>query len=304
MFRTIILGLIVNIAIMMILSFFIQFFGLHQLMLQYLGGGYTSLFALCLFWGMGGAFISLLLSKWMAKTFFGVKIITPTGEYGAIVRKIHEIARRSGMREMPEVGIYMSNDLNAFATGSSKNNSLLAVSSGLLETLNEEEMEGVIGHEIAHIVNGDMVTMTVVQGIVNAFVMFFAYIIAEIIDRALSRDDEGGGLGFFAHFIVRQLLMMVLGLLAYPIVAGFSRWREYRADSGSGNIVGKHKMIKALEALKAAYPRLEEAATQDKKMYGRKRPQATMSISSKSAIFELMSTHPPLDKRINALKLN
>lgn len=294
MFRTILLGILVNIAIMLALSFIISIFGIDKILFQYLGGGYPFLFAFCLFWGMGGAFISLLMSKWIAKRFNGVELVSTTGPYGGLARTVHTIASRAGIDEMPEVGIYNSPDVNAFATGSSKNNSLVAVSTGLLQKLNDEEIEGVLAHEVSHIANGDMVTMTVVQGIVNSFVMFFAYVVAEIISNAIRGDDDDGpGLGFFAHFLVRQLLMGVFGFIAWPVVAWFSRFREYRADSGSADLVGKYKMINALEGLKRSYPNL----TQNSEI-----KTSTMNISSKINMMEIFSTHPTLEKRIAALK--
>ncbi len=297
MFKTVFLGLLVNIAIMGTLSIILKITGLDQALFQYLGGGYPYLFSMCLFWGMGGAFISLLMSKWIAKTFNHVQVLSVTGPQGDVVRMVHSIAQRAGMTVMPEVGIYQSPDVNAFATGSSKNNSLVALSTGLLNLMDRDEVEGVIGHEISHIVNGDMVTMTVVQGVVNAFVMFFAFIVTQIISNALRSDnDDGPGLGFFAQFFVRQALMGVFGMMAYPIVAGFSRYREYKADAGAAKTVGAPAMIKALTALKRAYPQLVESKDEMATSH------ATMNISSKINMVELFSTHPTLDKRIERLR--
>ncbi|HLE11068.1 MAG: zinc metalloprotease HtpX [Bdellovibrionales bacterium RIFOXYD12_FULL_39_22] len=302
MFRTIFLGLLVNIAIMAVLSLIIEVFGLNQILYYYLGGGYPQLFAICLFWGMGGAFISLLLSKWMAKTFHGVEILSPTGPQSALVLRVHNIAKRAGMNTMPEVGVFRSHDVNAFATGRSKDDSLVALSTALLERMDNEEVDGVIGHEVAHIVNGDMVTMTIIQGVVNAFVMFFAYVVAEIISNATRRnDDNGRGLGGLAHYFLRQMLMTVFGILAYPIVAWFSRAREYRADAGSAQFVSKNSMVKALNALKRAYPQIRQAHAQDESVLGQRGHAPALNISNQMSWAEIMSTHPPLEKRIAAL---
>ncbi len=304
MFRTIFLGLLVNIAIMLVLTFIIQILGLNEFLHMYLGSGYANLFAICLFWGMGGAFISLLLSKWIAKKFNRVEVLSATGKNSAFVLRVHAIAKRAGMTVMPEVGVFPSHDVNAFATGRSKNDSLVAVSSGLLERMDSEEIDGVLGHEIAHIVNGDMVTMTVIQGVGNAFVMFFAYVVAELINNATRRDnDEGRGMGGLANYFLRQFLMTIFGLLAYPIIDWFSRVREYRADAGSAKFDNKSSMIKALNALKRAYPQIKEAKSLDDKAFGASSHSPALNISSEISFAEIMSTHPTLDKRIAALNL-
>lgn len=282
----------VNILIVAMVSIVLNLLGIGPYITAH-GLNYTSLMIFCLLWGMGGSFISLYLSKWMAKSMMGVKIQTATGSYGEIVRSVHAMARKAGLSKMPEVGIYQSPDVNAFATGPSKNNSLVAVSTGLLNTMGTEEIEGVLGHEVAHIANGDMVTMALVQGVINAFVMFFARIAAFAVSQFLrGDDDEGEGLGFFAHIAVVFLFEMIFGLLGSIVAATFSRYREFRADDGSARLVGKGKMVSALKALERNYGALHKAEG----------GMASLQISSKSSWNKLSSTHPPLEERIRALE--
>ena len=224
----------------------------------------------------------------------GVQIIpanTNDPEARHLIEKVHQLSRKAGISKMPEVGFYQSDEINAFATGPSKNNSLVAVSTGLLQRMREDEVEGVLGHEVAHIANGDMVTMTLIQGIVNSFVMFFSYIVANFLVRG---DDEEGGGNFFMEFLLRQVLMVAFGLLATPIVAGFSRWREFRADSGGARLAGKEKMISALQALQNTEERLDNRQGQF----------AALKISGKDmgVIARWFMTHPPLEARIHKLQ--
>lgn len=265
-----------------------QYFGIQ------LPTGYTGIFVMCFLFGMIGSFISLQISRWQAKRFMGVQLVEEVPQYSELVQTVHMLSRKAGLDKMPEVGVYQSADVNAFATGPSKSSSLVAVSTGLLERMNKEERDGVLAHEIAHIQNGDMVTMALVQGVVNTFVMFAAFIVTQIIDNAMrGDDDEGGGLGFFAQMIVRNLLSIVFGFLAMPVVAYFSRWREFRADAGSAALGGKQNMIMALENLQKNQELMNEV--KDSGM-------PAFQISSKSAFMALMSTHPPLERRIEALK--
>jgi heat shock protein HtpX len=199
---------------------------------------------------------------------------------------------------MPEVGIYQDETLNAFATGPSRNNSLVAVSSGLLASMNQDEIEGVLGHEVAHIANGDMVTMTLVQGVVNAFVMFFSRIAAYAIGQAMKNEDDDSRPNPFVQMMLVFVLDIVFGLLAAPIVAWFSRYREYRADRGGADLAGKEKMIAALNALSRSYPQLAEAKIENNSNF------KSMQISSKDGIMRLFSTHPPLAERIAVLQKN
>ncbi len=257
--------------------------------------GYAGLFVMCFIFGMVGSFVSLKLSRWMAKRSMGVELVEGNPNYTDLVQTVHQLSRKAGIETMPEVGVYNSPDVNAFATGGSKNTSLVAVSTGLLERMSKEERDGVLAHEVAHIENGDMVTMALVQGVVNTFVMFAAFVVTQIIDNAMRGDDDerGGGLGFFAQMIVRNLLQVFFGILAMPLVAYFSRWREYRADAGSAKLGGKDNMIKALENLQSNQALMSEVKEDN---------MAAFQISAKTGFMALMSTHPPLEDRIAALK--
>lgn len=253
---------------------------------------YTGLMIFCFILGMGGSFISLMLSKKMAKWIMQIQ---PADPHGELAQKVHLLAKRAGLNKTPEVYYYNSPEINAFATGPSRNNSLVAVSTGLLNDMSADEAEAVLAHEVSHIANGDMVTMTLVQGVVNAFVMFFSYIVSNIVMNALrGDDDEGGGLGdFFLYYIIHSLVYTLLSFLSLPLVMGVSRWREYRADLGSARLVGKEKMIAALNALK----RTQDGLTKHDKGID------VMAISGKpSGFLEWFSSHPPLDKRIDHLR--
>lgn len=249
--------------------------------------------AFCLVWGMGGAFISLLISKWMAKMFHGVQVIESNNsnpELRALVSKVHELARRAQLPKMPEVGIYESVDINAFATGPSKSNSLVAVSTGLLQRMNDKEVEGVLAHEIAHVANGDMVTMTLIQGIVNAFAMFFSRILANLI--ASNVEDRYREIVRFVVTILGDIAFTLLGSI---VVNYFSRRREFRADAGGAKFSNRENMIAALQKLRAVYdlPIPPEEGT-----------TATLMISNrdKGGLAKLFMTHPPLEVRIEALQ--
>jgi heat shock protein HtpX len=252
-----------------------------------------TLMAFCLVWGMGGAFISLLMSKFAAKMFYGVKIIDPQNaqpELRQLVEKVHELARTARLPKMPEVGIYDSYDVNAFATGPSKKNSLVAVSTGLLQRMTEKEIEGVLAHEISHIANGDMVTMTLIQGVVNAFAMFFSRILANIV--ASNVDEKYRGIVHFLCVIVGDIAFTLLGSI---VVNFYSRKREFRADSGSASLSGPSNMILALRRLQALHeaPPARDDAMATLKINGREK---------KGSIADLFMTHPSLQDRINALE--
>lgn len=266
------------------------------------GMNYYSLLAFCLLWGMGGAFISLMLSKQMAKWMMGVKIIDPqTSDYRLreLVDTVHQLSRQAGLRKMPDVGIYESPEVNAFATGPSKNNSLVAVSTGLLHSLDKQSVNGVLGHEVAHIANGDMVTMTLIQGVVNAFVMALARIIAFAIDNFLrQRDENGGGLGPFAYIAVVWILEMLLFIPGSMVVAYFSRMREYRADNGGARLAGRDSMISALKGLQRLHGINDRPEAQNAPAMAALKISG--SRSSKMAL--LFSTHPPLEERIARLE--
>jgi heat shock protein HtpX len=280
---------ITNLLVSMVL-YTIGMFVLAQM--GYPPGSYAGLFVFCFIFGMGGSFISLLMSKWSVKRMMNLE---PVANGSALTQKVHSFARKAGLTEMPEVYIYNSPEVNAFATGPSRNNALVAVSTGLMNSMNEDEVDGVLAHEVSHIANGDMVTMTLVQGIVNSFAMFLSYVITQVIMNALRSDDDrdyrSGG-SFFMQYMIRNAVYMILNLLSYPLVMYISRWREYRADAGSAKIVGKDKMIAALRRLQS---NLDRTGKHDKNI-------EVMAISAPSQFAELFSSHPPLEKRVKALQ--
>lgn len=295
--KRIILFLAVNFLVVLTISFLLSIFHV-QPFLQQNGLNITSLAIFCLIWGMGGAFISLLLSKTMAKWMMGVKIIDPKTNdplLQQLLQTVKQLTQKAGL-PMPEVGIYMSPELNAFATGPSKNHALVAVSSGLLQRMQEGEVEGVLGHEVTHIANGDMVTMTLLQGVINAFVMFLARILAYVFsgmgrDRESSSSSVGSTGMFYVLVFVFEMIFMVLGSL---VVASFSRFREFRADAGGARLAGKSNMISALRKLQQTYeirdPIHEQPAVQ------------AFKISGHNGITRLFASHPPLEERIARLE--
>jgi len=240
--------------------------------------------------GFGGAFISLAISKWTAKRMSGAVVIeqanTQTERW--LLATVRQQADKVGIK-MPEVAIFDSPEVNAFATGMTKNSSLVAVSTGLLRGMTQEEVEAVLAHEVSHIANGDMVTLTLIQGVVNTFVMFLSRVIGNIVDKAVFKTKDGNGPAFFITMIIAE---MVLGVLASIIVMWFSRQREFRADAGAANLASSQKMIAALERLKNAH----EPTVLPKQM-------AAFGISSfGGGMSQLFASHPSLDDRINALK--
>lgn len=245
-------------------------------------------------WGSIGAFISLMMSKWMAKRMMGLKMIDPrtaSGEARDIVEIVHRMARAAQLPAMPEVAIFDSPEVNAFATGPSKSNSLVAVSTGLLRTMDREQVEGVIGHEVAHIANGDMVTLTLVQGVVNSFVIFFSRLLASVI--AGSSDDRRSSGGM--EFMMVMVLQVVFGLLGNMVVCYVSRAREFRADAGGARFAGRDKMTSALRALQAQVKRHTAQAPDDQ--------FATFKIShERRGLMHLFRTHPTLEARIARLQ--
>ncbi|QFR39303.1 protease HtpX [Candidatus Gracilibacteria bacterium 28_42_T64] len=291
MFKRVGLFLLTNIAVMVLLSIVVfileRFFGISLS-----GNGYIFVVAIVI--GFGGAFISLALSKWMAKRAYNIVLIT-SDNISSLDKKerivwdvVSDLADRNHIK-MPEVGIYKDMDPNAFATGATKNSSLVAVSTGLLESMDEAAIEGVVAHEMAHILNGDMVTMTLLQGVLNTFVIFFARVVANIISNFL--DEE---LSWLAYYGVVILLEIIFGIFASIIVMAFSRHREFKADEGSAKFVGKEKMIAGLQALK----KMQHLAG------GEKSKLASMKISTKKkgGIMALFSSHPDLDDRIKKLE--
>ena len=281
--------LLTNIAIMLVLSVTMRLLGVGPYLTAN-GLNYNSLLIFSGVMGFGGAFISLAISKWTAKRMSGAVVIeqanTQTERW--LLATVRQQADKVDIK-MPEVAIFDSPEVNAFATGMTKNISLVAVSTGLLRGMTQEEVEAVLAHEISHIANGDMVTLTLIQGVVNTFVMFFSRVIGNIVDKAVFKTKDGNGPAFFITMIIAE---MVLGVLASIIVMWFSRQREFRADAGAANLASSQKMIAALERLKNAH----EPSVLPKQM-------AAFGISSFGGMSQLFASHPSLDDRIAALKV-
>ena len=255
---------------------------------------YSYMLIYSVLFGFGGAFISLFMSKWMAKRMMGLQIIDPRTNdpmLRDLVLRVHSLAQAARLPKMPEVAIYDSPDVNAFATGPSKRNSLVAVSTGLLRKMNREEVEGVLAHEVAHIANGDMVTMTLVQGVINSLVIFLARIIANLVVSQLRSNDQPNPFLYMGIVFVLEIVLSLFGMI---VVTYFSRAREFRADSGGARLAGKDKMIAALRSLQTAIarPNPDEEAIATLKISGRR----------KGTLAALFSTHPSLDDRIRRLE--
>lgn len=291
MAKRIVLFVLTNILILVSISIVLKVLGVEPY-LTAKGIDYQSLAVFCLVWGFGGAFISLGLSRLMAKWMMRVRTIasdSTSQEDRWLLDTVSHLSNQAGLPKVPEVGIYESDDANAFATGPTKSRALIAVSTGLLRRMSRSEVEGVLAHEVAHIANGDMVTMTLIQGVVNAFVMFFARIVAWTVSQFL--DEEKRGIANFVAVIIFEIAFSLLGML---VVSAFSRYREFRADNGGANLVGKGKMVAALQSLR----RSVEPSTVS--------PQAVamlqISGARKGGLLALLSTHPPLEERIERLK--
>ncbi len=282
--KRIVLFLITNLAVVLVLGLVLSVLGVNS---QETGG----LLVFAAVFGFGGSFISLALSKWLAKRATGARVIEyPTNSTEQwLLATVKRQAMQAGI-ETPEVAIYNSPEINAFATGARKNNALVAVSTGLLKGMTEDEAEAVLAHEVSHVANGDMVTLALVQGVVNTFVIFLARIVAGLLSNLMRQNDENGHAGGFAYMITVFVLEMVFGVLASIIVFWFSRQREFRADAGSARLVGKRKMIAALERLKS---------NRESQLEG---TMMAFGIASKQAVAGLFMSHPPLDKRIQALR--
>ncbi|GAB4029414.1 MAG: protease HtpX [Elusimicrobiota bacterium] len=281
----------VNILILLTLSFTLNILGIRPY-LDARGINYQALMIFCLLWGMGGAFISLALSRIMAKWMMGVEVIDPNTSDGSLswlVNTVHRLSRSAGISRMPEVGIYHSPEINAFATGPTKNRSLVAVSSGLLELMDREQIEGVLAHEVSHIANGDMVTMTLLQGVINVIVMFLARVLAYFIVNRRNSDDDSPGMRYLVTFVL-EILLSFLGMI---VVAAFSRYREYRADAAGASLAGREKMISALRALLKTVKYADLTGNQS---------MASFKISGPSRFMRIFSTHPPLEERIERLE--
>ena len=279
----------VNILIVTTISVLLSVLGVRPY-LNANGLDYGALAIFCLIWGMGASFISLALSRVMAKWMMGVKVIDPQTtdmKLRQFVNRVHGFAQRAGLTKMPEVGIYESPELNAFATGPTKNRALVAVSTGLLHSMSEREVDGVLAHEIAHVANGDMVTMTLVQGVVNAFVMFLARIAGFIAGQAVEEKSR-----YMVEMLVTIVLQIALGILGMIVVASFSRRREFRADAGGAQLAGRDNMVAALRRLK-----VNTGVTHDERGLA----IDSLKISGGKGFWSLLSTHPDLDSRIAAL---
>lgn len=293
--NTILLMLGINLGIFLTLSFVANLLGIVPY-LQNGGVDFSMLLGFCLLIGMGGSFIQLLLSKMLVKMFKRVKVIdagTTQPEGRKVYEMVRRAANRAGLSKTPEVGIYDSFEVNAFATGASRNNALVAVSTGLLNSMPEDAIEGVIGHEVAHIANGDMVRMTLLQGVVNALVAFVARAVAHVVLSSGRSSDSDERPGFFAYFMLVTAIEMVLGFFGMMILAWYSRRREFRADAGGATFTTRDKMINALKAL------------QEKSRYVDTKDEsyAAFKISGRPGGFmALLSTHPPLETRIAALQ--
>ena len=287
--KRIFLFLLTNIAIIVLLSITLRILGVDSLLLE--NGSDLDLNALLVFsavFGFGGAFISLAISKWMAKRMTGAVVIeSPSNNMEKwLIDTVEQQAKTVGIK-MPEVAIFPSSAMNAFATGASKNNALVAVSQGLLDTMNQGEIEAVIGHEMSHVANGDMVTLTLIQGVVNTFVIFFSRVIGHFVDRVILKNDRGYGIGYFLTTLFAQV---ILSVLASIIVMYVSRKREFVADTGGADLAGHGNMISALKRLGQVEPNaLPEQ-------------MAAFGINDKGGFMALFSSHPPIEDRIAALE--
>lgn len=294
MITRLMLFLATNLLVILTISILTSVLGIGSYLTQH-GIDYQALAIFCLIWGMSGSLISLFLSKFMAKISMGVVIISPrsaTANERYLLDMVTNLSKSAGLTTIPEVGVYPSPELNAFATGYSRNNALVAVSSGLLTSLNQAEVEAVLGHEISHVANGDMVTMTLIQGVVNAFALFLSRIAAYAVSIAMSRDDEkSGDFSHTTYFILSMVFDVIFTLLGSILVAAFSRWREYRADAGGARLAGRDKMIAALQRLKMG------ANIEDDRAPG----LAALKINHHPSWLELFSSHPPIDQRIERL---
>ena len=289
--KRIVLFVATNVAVLAVIYLVLNILGVERIVTA--DGTRLDLGALLTFSavvGFTGSFISLAMSKWIAKMSTHAHVIdTPRNAAESwLVSTVHRLADQAGIRH-PEVAIYDSPDVNAFATGPTRNNALVAVSTGLLSRLSEREVEAVLGHEVSHVANGDMVTMTLLQGVLNTFVIFFSRVIGFVVDRVLLRNERGTGPGFFLASIVAQIL---LGILATLIVMWFSRHREFRADAGGAKLAGRDSMIRALESLRRS--------TQPAQL---PEPLRAFGISSgRVSLGRLFMSHPPLEERIAALQ--
>jgi len=288
MMKRLFLFMAVNFLIVITLSITMSLLGVRPY-LSARGIDYNALLVFCLIYGMGASFISLAISRMIAKWSLGVQVVTgnENADTAWLVQTVRKLSSQAGI-PMPEVGIWDSPEVNAFATGPTKSRALVAVSTGILQRMNRDELEGVLGHEVAHVANGDMVTMTLIQGVINAFVMFLARAIAFAVTQN-SRDERQS---YGTQLMVRIVLEIALSFLGMIVVAYFSRRREFRADAGGAQLAGRQRMIMALQRLKQNYELVDD----------RQAALATLKISQHRGFLSLLSTHPDLDDRINALQ--
>ncbi len=287
--KRIALFLMTNLAILVVISVTLRLLGVDRIMNDSGGLNFNALLVMSVVVGFSGSIISLFISKWMAKRSVGAHVIEAPSNATEqwLFNTVKRQADKAGIG-MPEVAIYDAPEINAFATGWNRNNALVAVSTGLMNNMTQDEAEAVLGHEVSHIANGDMVTLTLIQGVVNTFVFFLSRVIGFVVDRMVFKVERGQGPAFF---IVSLIAQVVLGILANMIVMWFSRYREFHADAGGASLAGKRKMIAALERLKLN----QEESSLPKSV-------AAFGISGDSAFSRLFMTHPPLDERIEALR--
>jgi len=288
--KRVLLFIAVNVLVITTITIVMSLLGVgHYLTAN--GIDYSALAIFCLVWGMGGAFISLAISRMMAKWMMGVEVIDPNTSdphLAALVQTVHNLARSANLPAMPEVGIFDSEEPNAFATGPTKSRALVAVSTGLLRNMTPAQVEGVLGHEIAHVANGDMVTMTLLQGIINAIVMFVARVVAFLVSQNVKEETRP-----LVNFLVVMVLQIALSILGSLVVCWFSRHREFEADAGGARLAGREKMASALERLQQTYGLVDKSQPES---------MATLKISGHKGFFALFATHPPLEERIARLR--
>ena len=295
MFTRIALFILTNLAVLLVASIVLRLLGIDQMVFDAARGmalDYSGLLIFSAIFGFGGAFVSLFLSKWMAKRATRTRVIDkPANETETwLLETTRQLSAAAGIGT-PQVGIFPAPEPNAFATGANRNKALVAVSEGLLKNMRRDEVRAVLGHEIGHVANGDMITLSLLQGILNTFVIFFSRIVGFVVDRAVFRNERGPGLGYFAVTIAAQI---VFGILASAIVMWYSRKREFRADAAGARLAGRGSMINALESLKRGYG-AGQSMPESLAAFG-------ISASARSGIRRLFSSHPPLDARIQALK--
>jgi heat shock protein HtpX len=292
MLKRVVLFLITNIAVLLVLGIVLSLLGVDRILdEQGVGLDLANLIVFAAVFGFGGSLISLAISKWTAKRMTGARVITsPSGETEAwLMQIVRKQAEKAGIG-IPEVAIYEASDVNAFATGMRRNNALVAVSTGLLRSMNRDEAEAVLAHEVTHVANGDMITLALIQGVVNTFVIVASRVVGHVVDRVVFKTERGHGPAFFITSIIAQV---VFGILASVIVFWFSRQREFRADSGGAHLAGREKMVSALEKLRRTVnqPHLPDQMA----AFG-------ISGSARGVLQRLFMTHPPLEERIEALK--